>query len=269
MMKFVMVTGLLFFISCASKAPEKPSPFPGMKGCFLLYNMKTGEFEKEVGEACKVRYPACSSFKVPLAVMAFDSGVLQDERETLKWDGKKKMLPQWNKDHNAESWMKDSVVWFSQRVTPKMGAEKLQDYLDKFEYGNKDISSGLTTAWLNPPNDPRGFLGLNAYEQVEFMKKLWLNDLPASSRAMELARRITYLETSPNGFRLSGKTGSNFYDKKKKIQFGWFISHVSNNQNEYIAVTNISDLNPIETHLFGGQRAKAITIGMLKEAGLW
>lgn len=255
--------------SCATEAPVKKSPFEGMKGCFLLYNMKTGKYEKEIGETCRERYPACSTFKVPLAVMAFDSGILENETEKLKWDGQKRMLPQWNKDHTGESWMKDSVVWFSQRITPRLGKKKFQAYLDKFDYGNKDFSSGITTAWLNSPSDPQGTLAINAYEQVEFMKKLWSNRLPASTRAHELTKKITFLETSPNGFKLSGKTGSNFYDKEKKIQLGWFISHVTDGDREYIAVTNLSDLKPIETDMFGGQRARAITKELLAKEDRW
>lgn len=255
--------------SCATKKVTEKNPFAGMRGCFLLYNVNTSKFEKEIGDTCRERFPACSSFKVPLAVMAFDSGTLKDEKVTSKWDGKQRLLPQWNKDHNAESWMKESVVWFSQRLTPKLGEKKLQKYLQDFNYGNKDISTGLTTAWLNSPSDARGSLAINAYEQVEFMKKLWSNKLPASKRAMELTRKITYLETSPHGYRLSGKTGSNFYDPERKIQLGWFISHVSNGKNEYISVTNLSDITPIETNLFGGQRARAITKDMLTDLGLW
>lgn len=274
-MKFAAVVILLVMMtSCSSskknpKSPAQATPFASMKGCFLLYNLKTNEFEKTVGEACQERFPACSSFKVPLAVMAFDSGVLKDEEQVFKWDGKKRMLEVWNKDQNAKSWMRESVVWFSQRLTPKLGKKKFKEYLKKFEYGNEDVSTGITIAWLNSPSDPHGSLAINAYEQVEFMKKLWRNELPATKRSMEITRQITYLETSPNGFKLSGKTGSNFYDAARKVQLGWFISHISNGDKDYIAVTNLSDLKPIETDKFGGHRAKEITKSMLKEVGLW
>lgn len=269
-MKFVFLILFVTLVSCAAKKQAViKDPFPGIRGCFLLYNLKTNSYEKEIGDTCKNRYSASSSFKVPLAVMALDSGILPDEKVVWKWDGQKRMLPQWNKDHNGESWMKDSVVWFSQRITPKMGQKKVQDYLVKFNYGNKDISSGLTTAWLNSPNDPKGSLAISSYEQVEFMKKLWKGELPVSARAMELTKKITYLESSPKGYKLSGKTGSNYFDPAKKIQLGWFISHITNGEKEYIAVTNICDIKPIETEKFGGQRAKAITLEMLKDSGLW
>ncbi|WP_413568448.1 penicillin-binding transpeptidase domain-containing protein [Bdellovibrio sp. HCB117] len=266
---------LAAFVMTACSATSKNSSektnqenfFANQKGCFLLYNMKTGMYDKVIGdEECKTRYPACSTFKVPLAVMAFDAKVLKDENQVLKWDGRKDIRPEVNKDHNAKTWMSDSVVWFSQRITPKLGKKKFQTYLNDFDYGNKDISSGITTAWLNPPQ--KKGLQIMAYEQVDFMKKLWTNQLPASERSMELTREITYLETSPNGFKLNGKTGSNFYDKERKVNFGWFIAHVQKDDQEYIAVTNMSDLAPTEAG-YGGPRAKQITKDILKSEGLW
>lgn len=274
MKNFSLLSFVLLLSSCTSpvkKVVEVPEykPFENARGCFLLYNVKTQKIEKEVGDACQDRLPACSTFKVPLAVMAFDSKVLKDEKQVLKWDGKKRMHETWNKDHNGQTWMTDSVVWFSQKLTPKMGEKKFKKYLKDFNYGNQDVSTGITTAWLNSPSNPKGSLAVTAYEQVDFMKKLWMNELPVSKRSMELTRQITYLETSPKGFKLSGKTGSNFYDEDRKVQLGWFISHITNGEKEYIAVTNLSDLKPIETDKFGGFRAKMITIRMLEDSGLW
>lgn len=269
-MKYFTGFFLVFLLTSCSQIKEKSdSPFVNMRGCFLLYNLKSNTFDKIIGETCSERFPACSTFKVPLAVMAFDSGVLKDEKQVLKWDGKKRMLSVWDQDHSGSTWLKESVVWFSQRITPLIGEKKVQKYLDAFDYGNKDISTGLTSAWLNAPNDPKGSLALSAYEQVEFMKKLWTNSLPASQRSMDLTRDISYLETSKNGFRLSGKTGSNGFNADRTIQFGWFIAHLSRDGEEYIAVTNISDLAPVEGKSYGGTRAKEITKKMLEKSGLW
>lgn len=271
-MRHFLLALLFFTASCSNTLNERKEssyPFVNKKGCFLLYNLKTNAFEKQIGDSCQDRLPACSTFKVPLAVMAFDSGVLKDEKQMLKWDGEKRFLDVWNQDQDARSWIRESVVWFSQRITPIIGKKKLQHYLKTFKYGNQDLSTGITKAWLNSPNNAHGALSINAYEQVAFLNKLWKDELPASKRSMELTRQITFLETSPNGFKLSGKTGSNFYDAEKKIQLGWFIAHVSNGEKEYVAVTNLSDVGPVETDKFGGFRAKEITKALLKNAGLW
>ena len=70
---------------------------------------------------CKKRVSPASTFKVPLALMAFDAGILKDEGSGMKWDGTKTSRQEWNRDQTAASWMKYSVVWFSQRLTPQLG----------------------------------------------------------------------------------------------------------------------------------------------------
>lgn len=272
-----IAVSLLIFLSCAcasNSAKQELQPakdyFVKTEACFLLYNMKTQQFEKTIGEEnCRKSYPACSTFKVPLSVMAFDAKVLKDENEILKWDGKKDEREAVNHDHNAKTWMRDSVVWFSQRITPKLGKKRFQKYLDQFNYGNKDISAGIKTAWLVLPNDPGPALKISAYEQVDFMKKLWANKLPASARAIQLTKEITFLETSPKGFRLSGKTGSSFYDKDRKVALGWFVSHLEKEDKEYLAVTNFRDLEPFPEKSYGGLRAKEVTKQILTDQGLW
>lgn len=262
-----------FFVACETM-PKIEKPFDyfdlaKVEGCILLYNMKNNSFEKEIGgESCKKQYSASSTFKVPLSVMAFDSGALKDENVVFKWDGKVDARPEVNKDHNAKTWMKDSVVWFSQRLTQKMGQQKVQSYLNAFEYGNRDLKGGITQAWLVSPSKTPA-LSISAYEQIDFMKKLWSDKLRASPRAMALAREITYLETSPNGFVLNGKTGSNFFDNERKVRLGWFVSHVQKGDQEYIAVTNFRDLGPTTESGYGGFRAKEITKQFLANHGLW
>ena len=253
-----------------TKEEEATKYFPNIQGCFLLYNLKSKKFEKVIGDdVCQKRFPACSTFKVPLAVMAFDSGIVKDEKQVFKWDGKRSSYENWNHDQTAFSWMHDSVVWVSQRLTPMLGEKEIQKYLKAFNYGNQDMSGGLTQAWLNSPSGEKPSLKISAYEQVDFMKNLWQGTFSVSKTAMEIARKMTYLETSSKGFSLSGKTGSNFYDKEHKLQLGWFVARIASGSSEYLVVTNISDLAPYSGHSMGGPRAKEITKQILTDLNLW
>lgn len=273
-MKNLIYISIIFILSCSHQsnriASDNENYFKDMKGCFLLYNLKTDKFEKVIGqEQCEERLPACSTFKVPLAVMAFDSGILKNAQSSFYWDGKRESREVLNQDHTARSWMENSVVWFSQRITPLLGERKFKEYLAAFNYGNQNLSKGIMTAWLTSPREKKKGLSISAYEQVEFMERLWSDNLPVSKRSMEITRDITFLERSPQGFKLSGKTGTNFYNQERTLHLGWFISHLQRGDQEYIAVTNFSDQKPTFQTNYGGTRAKEITKRILKAEGLW
>ncbi len=162
--KYFLLSPFVFaFLACSSTPEKKEAPvapvasafnlltmsFEKLDGCFLLYDMKSKDYIEEFNSArCRQQTAPCSTFKVPLAVMAFDAGVLKDEQTKFKWDGKKRSILTWNQDQTASSWMKESVVWYSQIITKKMGRKKVQAYLDKFQYGNHDFSGDIATAWL-------------------------------------------------------------------------------------------------------------------------
>ncbi len=266
MNRIIILILLISFISCSTN----PKISKNTDACFLLYNLQTNEYEKVInGARCEERTAPCSTFKLPLAVMSFDAGILRDENTSFLWDGRQRFLPVWNKDHTAQSWIQNSVVWYSQEVTKIMGMKKLKTYMTKFDYGNKDVSGSLTTSWLTPKNKEEGTIRISAFEQISFLKKLWTNKLPASARAMTITQKISYLETSKNGFILSGKTGSGTIGENMDKRLGWFIAHVQGNGKEYLAVYTFNDKTPVKDGAFGGPEAKEMLKSLLAKEKLW
>jgi len=288
-MKRYLLPLALFLAACSSGPTVKPAPerkaeaeelFEGTEGCFLLYDLRTKSFDVTLNKKyCYERSPACSTFKVPLAVMAADAGLIKDKHTAFRWDKKERALPAWNSDQTAESWMKNSTVWVSQELTRKLGRKKVQAYLKKFSYGNRDFSGDLDAAWLtaspNRESTPlRTSVKISPFEQVDFLEALWRNELPVNPKAAELARELTYLGESPNGFTVNGKTGSGFVGRGNDQRLGWFVAHLSGNGKEYLAVTRFEDKEPAEKGAqknlqMGGPRAKEITERLLRSAGLW
>jgi beta-lactamase class D len=264
------ILSLFILVSCATSRN-----FPAKNVCYLLYNLKSKKFEKEINpKFCKVQLPAASTFKVPLAVMGFDSGILKDETTLFKWDGQKRFLEVWNKDHNARSWMKESVVWYSQVLTSKLGMDKTQNYLNKFHYGNQDLSSGLKYSWLTPsPTESGGVknsLKISAYEQVSFLEKLWNEALPVSQLSQAKTKSILAKDENPPHRELLGKTGSGFIDDEMKLRLGWYVAHLKVGMKEYIVVTNFTDAKEMpQPRNFGGPEAKELTKQLLIEDDLF
>lgn len=198
--------------------------------CMLVVEADSGKVLAKEGEGCATRISPASTFKVPLAVMGFESGILKDGHDPV-WPYKKEYkaeLEFWRHDTDATRWEEKSVVWFSRELTKKLGMKEFQKFTDGFDYGNRDLSgdkgknNGLTHSWISSS------LEISPDEQVAFMRKLLAKQLPVSEQASEKTMGILPIEKLENGWTVHGKTGSSVErDAKGKIdrsrQFGWYV----------------------------------------------
>ena len=126
-----------------------------------------------------------STFKIPNSLIALETGVVADtDKEVFKWDGVKRSIEPWNKDHTMRSAFAASAVPVYQDIARRIGAERMQKYLDLFEYGNRDIGGGIDQFWLT------GDLRIDPMQQVDFVDRLRRGVLPVSKRSQELVRDI-------------------------------------------------------------------------------
>ena len=94
------------------------------------------------------RLPA-STFKIPNSLIALETGVVGDpDQDVFKWDGVVRAIEAWNRDHTLRSAIGASAVPVYQEIARRIGAERMQKYLDLFEYGNRDIGGGIDQFWL-------------------------------------------------------------------------------------------------------------------------
>ncbi|AIL64677.1 Beta-lactamase OXA-1 precursor [Rickettsiales bacterium Ac37b] len=258
MFKIVFILGCLAFVNIAHAVVDYNQIFMDMDPCVVIYDLNQNKIVENFNSTeCTKRISPCSTFKVPLSLMGYDSGILKDaDHPEWKFNPEyNARLDIWRKDHNPRSWMANSVVWYSQLLTKKLGAKKFQDYVEKFAYGNEDVSGndgkndGLTESWLSSS------LKISAYEQVEFLKKLINGKLPVSKQAMQSTKEIMFIEELENGWKLYGKTGSG-RDKISNMQYGWFIGWVEKDKQTYVIALNIYDRKQMDE--VAGKRAKVI-----------
>ena len=249
--------------------PDFAKLFSGRDGCFELYDLKTNKLiVRSNARRCAERTSPCSTFKVPLSLMAFDAGLLTDENSPMKWDGTLTSREVWNHDHTAATWMQNSVVWFSQRLTPMLGMEKVKSYLARFDYGNRNMTGGLTTAWLSSS------LTISPDEQLTFWKRFWREELPVSKHAFDVTKEITFVDKSASGWTLHGKTGSGHVgslaaNPDSTLWQGWFVGHVARGDREYVFVTAYTDRMVSRDRSPGGFIARDITKKILTKMGLY
>ena len=126
----------------------------------------------------------------------------------------------------------------------------MKKYIDDVRYGNCDISGGITKFWL------ANSLKISAEEQVDFIKRLYFDDLPFSTRSMKIVKKNTELKKTDKG-ELHGKTGSDREDGKDVL--GWFVGYVVHDGHPYVFATNIQAKDGA-----WGKRAREITESILE-----
>ncbi len=197
--------------------------------CTLVADARSGAVLLEQGD-CDTRITPASTFKVPLALIGFETGFLTDTQTPVftpqdgdpDWGGKA-----WQQPTTPERWLKYSVVWYSQRITRALGADVLRDHALAYGYGNGDFTgdagfdNGLERAWI------ASSLKVSPREQVAFLRGLVTDRLPATPRAMALTR-ATVETREADGWQVKGKTGAASPRRADRsldraAAWGWFV----------------------------------------------
>jgi beta-lactamase class D len=133
------------------------------------------------GEECDRRTLPASTFKVPHALIALDTGVLTGQT-VMKWDGTKYDFASWQRDQTLDSAMRNSVVWFFQRAARQIGRERELQHLRAFAYGSQIFARDVDMFWLN------GDLTISPREQVAFLTRMFSYALPIDRRHVDTVK---------------------------------------------------------------------------------
>src|SRR3979409_1194872 len=157
----------------------------GTEGTFVGYKIDDYlVIASDKGRSRHAKLPA-STFKIPNSIIALETGVVGDpDEDVFKWDGVTRSIEAWNKDHTLRSAIAVAAVPVYQEIARRIGAERMQKYVDLFDYGNRDIGGGIDQFWLT------GNLRIDPVQQIDFIDRLRRGVLPVSRRSQELARDI-------------------------------------------------------------------------------
>lgn len=191
---------------CASTRPAAPEPAPvaavSHPGCFLLHDLGRGTTTRVHPEACADATVPASTFKIPHALIALQTGVVTDPQAEVPWDGSKQWNPAWERPHSLASSIRDSTVWFFQRTAVAIGRERMQSFLTAMDYGNADVSGELTTFWLDD-----GALRITGDQQLDFLLRMFAGKLPIDRAHVDTVERLMLSDEKVLGPRLpEGKT---------------------------------------------------------------
>jgi beta-lactamase class D len=207
--------------AATGEAADLSAYFKGRPGTFVLLDLKSGRYLRHDAARAAERFPPFSTFKIPNSLIGLETGVIRDADFLIKWDEQKypadPNFPQWFRDQTLRTAFQRSAVWYYQELAERVGESRMKQSVDQLDYGNEDTSGGLTRFWLNSS------LKISADEQVAFLRRLYLGELPVSKRAPAIVREIMVHEETP-AYRLSGKTGGGPLSEGRFL--GWFVGYL-------------------------------------------
>ena len=187
---------------------------------FVVLGGETGGTIRFNSARAREGFLPASTFKIPNTLIALESGVADGPEFALEWDGE---VPEegfwteaWSQDHTLASAMSGSVVWFYRELARRIGADRMEPYLERFQYGNATVGDDPDGFWLG------GDLRISAEEQVRFLRDLYEGNLEVSEDVVEVLKDLIVLEDGAQ-YRISGKTGTSTVTAGRELAWlvGW------------------------------------------------
>jgi beta-lactamase class D len=229
----ILTFGLIFQTGFSQKSTEfdfkKHFDKYGVDGCFVLYNQSDNEFIKYNSNLCDSGYIPASTFKIPHALIALEEKVINDTNEIIKWNGHEWPHKVWNQDQTLITSMKYSCIWVYFGFAEKIGIDKYYDYVNKFDYGNKNLTGPPTRFWL------AGQFRISANQQIDFLKRFYNYELPVSEKSIDKVKDIIILKQTDN-YVFSGKTGGGRLSDSEDIM--WLVGYVEKDNKPYFYALN-------------------------------
>lgn len=212
--------------------------FPGINpndATFVVYHPLSGQVIRHNTVRAEQRFIPASTYKIPNSLIALETGVAKGAEHVISWDSAVKPTKgfwsnEWSKDHTLRSAIRFSVYWYYQALARDVGAERMQEYLNQFDYGNRSMDGGLDRFWLY------GDLRISPNEQVRFLERMYNGKLGLSARSTRIVKEILLLEERAD-YRLSGKTGT--ADVTPTRELAWLVGFVEREKEVWFYALNL------------------------------
>ena len=239
--------------------------FDGLRGTAVFYAPQTDRFLVHGKELAEKRSSPCSTFKIFSTWTGLLTGAIDPDHSVRRWNGTAYWLDAWNKDMDLQNAFNCSCVWYYRRVIDDIGRSAMQAQIDRYAYGNRDISDW--NGALTPGNDPaelKGFwlessLRISPKEQTEVLARLFADrSIPEKRRAAALLKKLMAVPAaSSDDLSIYGKTGFGTVDGQNTD--AWFVGwYEAGRGPTYFAVRLDDPLNPNATS--GNAKAIAVQI---------
>ena len=178
-----------------------------------------------------------STFKITNSLIGLELGLIENIEQTLTYDknnypSEAWWPPVWKlPKYNLSSAFKYSVVPIYRQLASDIGEIDMQNYVERFAYGNQDISSQLDKFWLN------GSLKISALEQVHFLQRVYHNQFNLKAESLTALKAIMLVEEKGDT-KIYAKTGAGKVADGSML--GWYVGFVENNQGVHFFAFNVN-----------------------------
>lgn len=165
-----------------------------------------------------------STFKIFSSMVALQEGVVQSATTIIPWDGVERSRPEINQNLSLTDAFRYSAVPHYQGMIQTIGESRMQYWLDQAEYGNQNLSGGLTTFWLE------GALRITPREQLKLLQALHQESLPFDPEVQQTLKDIM-INREESGVVIRGKTGLAVFDNG--LNTGWWVGWAENGHERW------------------------------------
>jgi beta-lactamase class D len=239
-----------------------------MEGAFLLFDVQANQFTAYRPDECRRGTLPGSTFKMVNTLIGLETGNLAGPETVIAWDGVRRHMPDWNRPHTLESAFRGSVVPYYQELARRIGVNDMRAYLGKLNYGHMVVSRPtLDEFWLTGPST------VSLYDQVYFLQKLLVGDVPFSADNRAVLRYLMRVE-STSRYKLFAKSGWVGFGREEglpapeeKIDYGWYVGYLEQaDGRQYIFATRLKSLAPVPGSWPAAR--KGVTVGCLRKLGV-
>lgn len=242
--------------------------FDDLNGTIIFYNPENEKYIVYNEQLSEKPSSPCSTFKIFSTYVGLLTNHIDPENSLRRWNGTKYWMNEWNRDIDLDNAFKYSCVWYYRRVIDDIGQETMQQYLNEYNYGNKDISDWKGDLNTNGPSyDLKGFwlessLKISPKEQTQVISKIFADLQKANNQAVinEMKHVMLAYENTDQNLKIYGKTGYGVVNDEPAD--AWFVGmYEVNGKTNYFALRLDNPKNAESTSV----KAKEIAINIIKD----
>lgn len=190
-------------------------------GAIAIYDYNRHQWLlSDSSEVARATLPA-STFKILNTLIILESGIISSENDTLRWVGETDTVkygnrPEIYRDMTLKEAFQQSAVWVYLDLSTKINRDTYRKYVAESGYGNGDLSEPDVDFWNF------GNFGVTPVQTVQFLKRLYQENLPFSPHNMKIVKDIMKIEEKGdiNWYAKIGWTSVN------NTNIGWWVGYV-------------------------------------------